>query len=57
MSTHQRLSDIAEIEFSDIVDVVEDFKDKLRIHLKEGRFIDVWSSKKIKGRYAYHWGR
>ena len=29
MSTHQRLSDIAEIEFSDIVDVVEDFKDKL----------------------------
>ena len=55
MSIHQRLSDIAEIEFSDIVDVIEDFKDKLRIHLKDGSFIDIWFSKKIKGRYAYHW--
>jgi len=57
VSTHQRLSDIAEIEFSDIVDIVEDFKDKLRIHLKDGSFIDIWFSKKIKGRYAYHWER
>ncbi|MDI6810259.1 MAG: DUF6516 family protein [archaeon] len=57
MSIHQRLSDIAEIEFSDIVDMAEDLKDKLRIHLKDGSFIDVWFSKKIKGRYAYHWER
>jgi len=57
VSIHQRLSDIAEIEFSDIVDVIEDFKDKLRIHLKDGSFIDIWFSKKIKGRYAYHWER
>ncbi len=39
MSIHQRLSDVAEIEFSNIVDVVEDFKNKLRIHLKDGSFI------------------
>lgn len=50
MSIHQRLSDIAEIEFSDIVDVIEDFKDKLRIHLKDGSFIDIWFSKKIKNK-------
>ncbi|MFZ2070634.1 MAG: DUF6516 family protein [Halobacteriota archaeon] len=57
MNVYQRLSDIAEIEFSDVVDIVEDFKDKLRIHLRDGNFIDVWFSKKIKGRYAYHWER
>jgi len=36
---------------------VPEAQDKLRIHLKDGSFIDIWFSKKIEGRYAYHWER
>ncbi|KAF5424570.1 MAG: hypothetical protein C00003105_00085 [ANME-2 cluster archaeon HR1] len=57
MSIHQKLSYIAEVEFFDIVDVVEFSEDKLRIHFIDRSFIDIWFSKKIKGRYAYHWER
>ncbi len=51
----EKLAEIAEIEFSDIVEATEIEKGKLRIFLKDGSFIDVWFSKKIRGRYAYHW--
>lgn len=30
---------------------------KLRIHLTDGSFIDIWFSRTIPGRYAYHWER
>jgi len=53
----QKLSYIAEVEFSDIVETVEESEDKLRIYLIDGSFIDVWFSIKIIGRYAYHWER
>jgi hypothetical protein len=53
----QTLKDIAEIEFSDIVeDVIVDLNE-LRIMLVDGSFIDVWFSLKLKGRYSYHWER
>lgn len=57
MSIYQKLSLIAEVEFSDVVEIVEESVDKLRIYLKDGSFIDIWFSKKIEGRYAYHWER
>ena len=53
----QTLKDIAEIEFSDIVeDVIVDLNE-LRIMLVDASFIDVWFSLKLKGRYSYHWER
>lgn len=54
----QKLKDIAEIEFGDIVeDVSTTDINQLRIIIKEGSFIDVWYSLKIEGRYSYHWER
>ena len=46
VSINQRLAEIAEVEFSDIVEFTEDFKEKLRLYLKDGSFIDVWFSNK-----------
>ena len=57
MNINKRLSQIAEIEFSDIVEVAEESEDKLRIYLIDASYIDVWFSRKIEGRYAYHWER
>ncbi len=57
MNIFQKLSYIAEVEFSNIVETVEESEDKLRIYLIDGSFIDVWFSIKISGRYAYHWER
>ncbi len=57
MKIFHKLSYIAEVEFSDIVETVEESEDKLRIYLIDGSFIDVWFSIKIMGRYAYHWER
>ena len=52
------LKDIAEIEFSDIVEeAVVPFVNELRIILKDSSFVDVWFSLKLKGRYSYHWER
>ncbi|MCX9074041.1 MAG: DUF6516 family protein [Candidatus Methanoperedens sp.] len=57
MNINKRLSQIAEIEFSDIVEMAEESEDKLRIYLIDESYIDVWFSRKMEGRYAYHWER
>jgi len=57
VNLNQKLSEIAEVEFSDIVEFAEDIEEKLRIYLKDGSYIDIWFSRKIEGRYAYHWER
>ena len=36
---------------------VESLYGKLRLHIIDGSYIDVWFSRKISGRYAYHWER
>jgi len=36
---------------------VENFYGKLRLHVSDGSYIDIWFSRKILGRYAYHWER
>lgn len=54
----ERLQEIAEVEFSEIV--VEAFSpgvNELRIILVDGSFIDLWFSLKLKERYSYHWER
>ena len=54
----EKLKDIIEIEFSEIVeDVVPTDINELRIVLNDGSFIDVWFSLKLEGRYSYHWER
>ena len=51
----EELTRIAEIEFFDIVDSTELMGTKLRIMLSREGFIDVWLSKKLPGRFGYHW--
>ena len=54
----ERLRDIAEVEFSDIV--VEAFVtgvNEVRIILVDGSFVDAWFSLKLHDRYSLHWER
>ena len=37
--------------------LAEQRDEKLRLHLVDGSFVDVWFSKSIPGRWAYHWKR
>ena len=37
--------------------LVESLYGKLRLHICDGSYVDVWFSRKIPGRYAYHWER
>ena len=54
----ERLREIAEVEFSDIVvEVLILDANELRIILTDGSFVDVWFSLKLHSRYSYHWER
>lgn len=54
----EKLRDIAEVEFADIVaDVISTDINELRIIFTDGSFLDVWYSLKLEGRYSYHWER
>ena len=61
MTLWQRLRSIAHSDFSDIVVQTELLLStagrvrKLRIHLLDGSFVDVWLSE--EGDYAFHWER
>jgi hypothetical protein len=53
-----RLKEIAEIEFFDIVeDVSIEGINTLRIFLIDGSYLDVWYSLKLENRFSYHWER
>lgn len=51
------LSRIAEIEFSDVVAFSGVIGRKLRLWLIDDSYIDVNLSRKIKGRFGFHWER
>ncbi len=54
----ERLREIAEVEFADIV--VEAWVpdlNELRIILTDSSFMDVWFSLKLQDRYSLHWER
>lgn len=54
----ERLREIAEVEFADIVvEAVVPDVNELRILLSDGSFVDVWFSLKLSGRYSLHWER
>jgi len=42
-------------EFPDITLLVEEVYGKVRVHLIDGSYLDVWLSRRIPGRFAYHW--
>jgi hypothetical protein len=54
----ERLREIAEVEFADIVvtAIIPDINE-LRIILTDGSFVGVWFSLKLQGRYSFHWER
>jgi len=51
------LAEIAEIEFADVVIRCEINEGKLRLYIVDESFLDVWFSRQLEGRYAYHWER
>lgn len=42
-------------EFPDITELVEQVYGKVRVHLTDGSYLDIWLSQKMLGRFAYHW--
>lgn len=48
----QQLRRIAETEFLDVVQSTTIIRDKLRVVLTDGSYIDFWWSSQIPGRYA-----
>jgi len=55
--SYSELAKIAEEEFCDVVINTQIMAGKLRLHIVDGSYLDVWFSVKIKGRFAYHWER
>lgn len=53
--TYRRIRVVVEDEFSDIALLVEEVFGKVRVHLIDGSYLDVWLSRRIPGRFAYHW--
>jgi hypothetical protein len=51
---YSELADIAKKGFSDIVEFTRILNGKLRIFLKDQSFLDIWVSRSVKGRYAFH---
>jgi hypothetical protein len=51
------LAGTAAREFADIVVATTIVRDKLRVLLQDGSYIDFWWSSKVPGRFAHHWER
>ena len=57
MNPLHQLRRIAEVEFAAIVVQVDALGAKLRVSLTDTSYVDVWASRKIKGRFGFHWER
>ena len=51
------LRTIVEREFSDVVVHTEVIRNKLRVLLSDGSYVDFWWAEEISGRFAHHWER
>jgi hypothetical protein len=51
------LAETALLEFPHVVESCKVLEGKLRIHLMDGSYMDLWWSWKHLGKYAYHWER
>ena len=53
----EQLIGIIETGYADFVLDCEIINGKLRVYLTEGSTLDIWYSRRMEGRYAYHWER
>ena len=53
----EQLRRLAETEFVTLVQATAIGRDKLRVVLVDGSYIDFWWSRQIPGRFAFHWER
>lgn len=53
------LARIIDIEYHDILkgSGSQIYHDKIRAYLKDGSYVDIWFSRKIPGRFSFHWER
>jgi hypothetical protein len=52
-----QLKKLAMLEFSDIIDSAFININKLRIFIKDGSFLEVFTSYVVQNRWAFHWER
>ena len=57
MSPLDQIRRIAEIEFAAIVVQTDFLGSKLRVLLTDTSYVDVWASRKLVGRFGFHWER
>jgi len=57
MSSIELLRRIAEVEFTDVVVQADRIGAKLRVLLTDTSYVDVWVSRKLQGRFGFHWER
>lgn len=57
MSSLESLGRIAEVEFAAIVVQTDMMSAKLRVLLTDASYVDVWASRKLVGRFGFHWER
>ena len=57
MADLSKLKRIVDIEYNDITSDSGIYHDKLRVFIRDGSIVDIWFSKKIPGRFSYHWER
>ena len=57
MTTLDALGRIAEVEFATIVVQTDFLGSKLRVTLSDASYVDVWLSRKLAGRFGFHWER
>ncbi len=55
MSSLDQLRRIAEVEFAAIVVQTDVLGSKLRVLLTDSSYVDVWVSRKLSGRFGFHW--
>jgi hypothetical protein len=55
LSSLDLLRRVAEIEFSSIVVQTDLLGSKLCVLLTDTSYVDVWSSRKLEGRFGFHW--
>ena len=57
MSPLDRLRRIAEVEFASVVVQTNVLGSKLRVLLTDTSYVDAWASRKLSGRFGFHWER
>ena len=57
MSSLVQLRRIADVEFAAIVVQTDVLGAKLRVLLTDTSYVDVWVSRKLSGRFGFHWER